>query len=114
MRTKIKTLLVTMTACLLGFTGCSSAIKEGTIVDKEYRPSLYEYVMIGRHAVIVTKRVLIFVLIPHLPFYQFGYSFPSENATLNYTKKRTETGRWFQKNISMYLSQHIISLLKMK
>ena len=35
----------------------------------------------------------IFVLIPHLPFYPFGYSFPSENATLNYTKKRTETGR---------------------
>ena len=50
MRTKIKTLLVTMTACLLGFTGCSSAIKEGTIVDKEYRPSHYEYVMIGRYA----------------------------------------------------------------
>lgn len=47
MRTKIKTLLVTMTACLLGFTGCSSAIKEGTIVDKEYRPSYYGYVLIG-------------------------------------------------------------------
>lgn len=50
MRTKIKTLLVTMTACLLGFTGCSSAIKEGTIIDKEYKPSHYEYVMIGSYA----------------------------------------------------------------
>ena len=50
MRTKIKTLLVTMTACLLGFTGCSSAIKEGTIVDKEYSPSHYEYVLIGGYA----------------------------------------------------------------
>ena len=39
-----------MTACLLGFTGCSSAIQEGTIIDKEYRPSHYEYVMIGRYA----------------------------------------------------------------
>ena len=48
MRTKIKTLLVTMTACLLGFTGCSSAIKEGTIVGKEYRPSHYTYVLVGK------------------------------------------------------------------
>lgn len=50
MRTKIKTFLVAMTACLLGFTGCSSAIKEGTIVDKEYRPSHYEYVLIRGYA----------------------------------------------------------------
>lgn len=48
MRTKIKTLLVTMTACLIGFTGCSSAIKEGTIVDKEYRPEHYTYVLAGK------------------------------------------------------------------
>jgi hypothetical protein len=48
MRTKIKALLATMTACLLGFTGCSSAIKEGTIVDKEYRPSHYTYVSAGK------------------------------------------------------------------
>ena len=48
MRTKIKTLLVTMTARLLGFTGCSSAIKEGTIVDKEYRPEHYIYTWNGR------------------------------------------------------------------
>lgn len=48
MRTKIKTLLVAMTVCLLGFTGCSSAVKEGTIVDKEYRPSYYKYVLIGK------------------------------------------------------------------
>ena len=48
MRAKIKTLLVTMTACLLGFTGCSSAIKERTIVDKEYRPSHYTYVSVGK------------------------------------------------------------------
>lgn len=48
MRTKIKILLVTMTVCLIGFTGCSSAIKEGTIVDKEYRPSHYTYVSVGK------------------------------------------------------------------
>ena len=48
MRPKIKTLLATMTVCLLGFTGCSSAIKEGTIVDKEYRPSHYAYVSTGK------------------------------------------------------------------
>ena len=48
MRTKIKSLLVAMIACLIGFIGCSSAIKEGTIVDKEYRPSHYTYVLVGK------------------------------------------------------------------
>lgn len=48
MKTKIKSLLVTMTACLIGFTGCSPAIKEGTIVDKEYRPGHYTYVSVGK------------------------------------------------------------------
>ena len=48
MGTKIKTLLVTMTACLLVFTGCSSVIKEGTIVDKDYKPEHYIYTWNGR------------------------------------------------------------------
>ena len=48
MRTKIKTLLVTMAACLLGFTGCSSVIKEGTIVDKDYKPEHHIYTWNGR------------------------------------------------------------------
>ena len=48
MKTKIKSLLVTMTACLIGFTGCSPAIKEGTIVDKDYRPGHYTYVSVGK------------------------------------------------------------------
>lgn len=48
MKTKIKSLLVVMVMCVAGFTGCSSAIKEGTIVDKEYRPGCYTYVLIGQ------------------------------------------------------------------
>lgn len=48
MKTKIKSLLVIMVMCVAGFTGCSSAIKEGTIVDKEYRPGHYTYVSVGK------------------------------------------------------------------
>lgn len=48
MKSKIKSLLVVMVMCVVGFTGCSPAIKEGTIVDKEYRPSHYTYVSVGK------------------------------------------------------------------
>lgn len=48
MKTKIKSLLVVMVMCVAGFTGCSSSIEEGTIVDKEYRPSHYTYVSAGK------------------------------------------------------------------
>lgn len=55
MKTKIKSLLAVTVMCLIGLTGCFSAIeegtaiKEGTIVDKEYRPSYYTYMLFGKY-----------------------------------------------------------------